>query len=289
MDFTNEREKGKVPISIGTSLAFESLLNIHDDLKHKIPPYLETEVIWINVKTLFRNLWGAIPRIRHDLVSDMQLAEALIFEMEMIRDVCRNECRGLEVVYYLPNYFGLGTINNEVLLRMDNTELQKNYTKRMIRTLEIVLKRYNQGMDINNVSDRNHMIRIYNNQITDRETRKTFIISSYAYDLTAYRKFSNLKLLETHTGAIKGRELWYTKYENHSAVPPMPFRLDLLTILGDKTLFRTKVPKLRQTIIELAKANRWTPLTTTDKIRMNIGSIKDYQIRHRLLDVITGM
>lgn len=82
MDFTNEREKGKVPISIGTSLAFESLLNIHDDLKHKIPPYLETEVIWINVKTLFRNLWGAIPRIRHDLVSDMQLAEALIFEME---------------------------------------------------------------------------------------------------------------------------------------------------------------------------------------------------------------
>lgn len=69
----------------------------------------------------------------------------------------------------------------------------------------------------------------------------------------------------------------------------MPFRLDLLTILGDKTLFRTKVPKLRQAIIELAKANRWTPLTTTDKIRMNIGSIKDYQIRHRLLDVITGM
>lgn len=289
MDFTNEREKGKVPISIGTSLAFESLLNIHDDLKHKIPPYLETEVIWINVKTLFRNLWGAIPRIRHDLVSDMQLAEALIFEMEMIRDVCRNECRGLEVVYYLPNYFGLSTINNEVLLRMDNTELQKNYTKRMVRTLEIVLKRYNQGMDINNTSDRNHMIRVYNNQITDRETRKTFIISSYAYDLTAYRKFSNLKLLETHTGAIKGRELWYTKYENHSAVPPMPFRLDLLTILGDKTLFRTKVPKFRQTIIELAKANRWTPITTTDKIRANISSVKDYQIRHRLLDVITGM
>lgn len=57
MDFTNEREKGKVPISIGTSLAFESLLNIHDELKHKISPYLETEVIWINVKTLFRNLW----------------------------------------------------------------------------------------------------------------------------------------------------------------------------------------------------------------------------------------
>ncbi|MGN6746827.1 hypothetical protein, partial [Neisseria sp. P0024.S002] len=169
------------------------------------------------------------------------------------------------------------------------TELQKNYTKRMVRTLEIVLKRYNQGMDIKNASDRNHMIRVYNNQITDRETRKTFIISSYAYDLTAYRKFSNLKLLETHTGAIKGRELWYTKYENHSAVPPMPFRLDLLTILGDKTLFRTKVPKFRQTIIELAKANRWTPLTTTDKIRMNIGSIQDYQIRHRLLDVITGM
>ena len=54
-------------------------------------------------------------------------------------------------------------------------------------------------------------------------------------------------------------------------------------------MFRTKVPKFRQTIIELAKENRWTPLTTADKIRANINSVKDYNIRHRLLDVITGM
>ena len=289
MDFTNERERGKIPLSIGTSLAFESLLNIHDDLKHKVEPYRNVEVIWINVKTLFRNLWGAIPRLRHDLVSDMQLAEALMFEIEMIKDVCRNECNGVEVVFYTPNYYDLEHINKEVLLKLDNTELQKNYTKRMLNTLQIVLKKYNAHLNPDIPSDKKQMIRIFKNQITDRETRKAFIITSYAYDLTAYRKFSNLKLLETHTGAIKGRELWYTKYENHNAIPPMPFRLDLLTILGDKTLFRTKVPKFRQTIIELAKEHRWTPLTTADKIRYNINSVKDYQIRHRLLDVITGM
>ena len=45
----NERERGQIPLSIATSLAFESLLNIHEEIKHEKPIYLENKCIYINV------------------------------------------------------------------------------------------------------------------------------------------------------------------------------------------------------------------------------------------------
>lgn len=287
MDIVNERERGKLPLSIGTSLAFESLLGIHDEVKHNKPLLdLGYQVIWINIKTLYRNLYHAVEYDRVGMASDVHFIRAMHREMETIRDICSNEAKGIIPVFYSSDYRGLEKINPEVLLRMDNTDLQKTFTRRMSICLKEVIEEVNQDTDL---TDPNR-IKIFDNKITEFENRKTIMVTSYPYDLTSHRKFNQLALLETHTGALKERDKWYTKYQVSGQLkanmPEMPFRLDFLTLFGDNSLFRCKVQKFKTTLIDLAKRDKWTPITSTDAIRSSIGTIKDHQIRIRLLATI---
>lgn len=284
----NERERGQIPLSIATSLAFESLLNIHEEIKHEKPIYLENKCIYINVKTLYRNLYYSMKREDVDRTSDKDLYLALVSEIELIKDICRNECQGLDYLFYLPNYQGLESINNEVLLRTDNTSLQKTFTNRMTNSLSLLLKQYNEGItDSKQLSNEN--IHIFKNKITKMDNRKVLMLSHYTYDLVAFRNFNRLLLLESHTGHVKGRDMWYTKYYNGNKLPEMPFRLDLLTILGDSTLFRCNVPAFRRTLVDLATEYNWSSITTATKIRENLKTIKNHEIRERLLACISGM
>ena len=72
--FTLEsREKGQLPISIASSLAIESALGImeSDEPGYKppaSPPLLDYDAIWINLRTLFRNLHGSMNRVDADKV-----------------------------------------------------------------------------------------------------------------------------------------------------------------------------------------------------------------------------
>ena len=291
MDYVIERERGKIPLSIGTSLAFESLIGIHDEVTHQPPLFEDNKVIYVNVKTLFRNLYGAINREHVDLTSDRQLATALMQEIDLIKDVCRNEAKGLDVVFYLPNYIKLDNINREVLLRLYNTSLQKKFTDRMTNTLRIVVSKHNDILrePTEGQVDTSDLIRVYDNKITDNDNRNAIIFTNYAYDLVSFRKFRRLILLESHTGKVKDRTEWYTKYYNGSTLPPMPLREDLLTILGDSTLFRCKVSAFKREIVRLAIERNWTPITTTSKIKEDISTIKNHEIRIRLLNCITGL
>jgi PHIKZ066 len=282
MNYVNERERGQLPLSIGTSLAFESMLNTSEIIKHDKPLYVGNGKVWINIKTLYRNIYGSVHRENIDRTSDSQFADAMFSEIDLIKDICREEANGIEPVFYCPNYVKIDNFNNETLLRLDNTSLQQTYTKRMTNCLKIVLPEFNKSKELTNPN----RIRIYDNFIEDIENQNTLMITHYAFDLLSFRKFKNLTLLETHTGKAKGRELWYTKYYNGKDLPELPFRLDLLTLLGDGTLFRNKVPKFKKEIIRMAKDYHWSSITTTDKIRHNISDIKDHQIRMRLLSCI---
>jgi hypothetical protein len=44
--------------------------------------------------------------------------------------------------------------------------------------------------------------------------------------------------------------------------------------------------KYRRVVLELAKSDRWTPITTVAKIRAGLSSIKDSNIREDLLKVL---
>ena len=56
-----ERELGNIPVSIATALAIDGLYNRHPDLK-PMPklPASKAKIIYLNARTLFRNIHGAI-------------------------------------------------------------------------------------------------------------------------------------------------------------------------------------------------------------------------------------
>lgn len=284
MDRLNQRERGKLPLSIGTSLAFETLIGINDNIRYKNPPLQDNDVIWINVKTLFRNIYQSIKADEAMLCSPVDYSNTLIEEIEFIKEFCRIEGNGIKYQFYCPNYRQLDKLTDEVLLRLDNSDKQKHQTKMMTESIRLILSHYNGSS-----ANKEDLILIYDNVITDTVPAKALIFTSYALDLTAFRKFNRLLLMESHTGKIKSRDEWYTKYYNGSKLPPMPFRLDLLTILGDSSLFRNKTPALKREIIHLAETNNWTPITTASKIRDNAREIKNPLLKEKLLSTVKGI
>ena len=276
----NDRPKGQFPLSIGTSLAIESLLGVHSEIHHPSNPLSHFDVLYVNLRTLFRNIYTSFSSKEALMLSDNQLIETLFDELSIIDDVLKSETN-MALRIFAPQYTKL-EMTPEVLLRLDNTELQKIYTKRMVNVTRKVIASYNQPT---NPVD-NHIL-IPQNLLKDKDYRRTLMMTNFALDLCARRQFKNLALLETHTGKIKPYRLWYTKYYNGNKLPEMPFRLDLLTIMGDTTLYRNKNSKIRDTVIEIAKEKRWTPVTTTEKILSNFREIKNPAIRTRLLNTIS--
>lgn len=278
-----ERERGKTNTSIGTSLALESALNIHDDIRHQKMPLLEFEELWINIKTLFRNLYGAVAREYHDILNGHDVAKELIAEMEIIKDICRNDAQSIKPIFYVCDYSGLENTTSETLMRMDNTPLQKAQTELLRDTLNY-LSSYFQNQD------QGTEILKFKNKITMLHNKPSaLMLSHYAYDLTSWREFRKLILLESHTGALKGMTQWYTKYYNGRDMVNIPFRLDLLTLLGDQTLFRNKTSAVKREILRMAVDDKWSSITTASKIRAGAKEIKNHVVRDKILSSIIGM
>lgn len=61
---------------------------------------------------------------------------------------------------------------------------------------------------------------------------------------------------------------------------PLPFINFTVSLFGDNNqLLQAQPLKLRRTILEIAERDRWSAITTLDKIRLGIKSIEDPALR----------
>lgn len=260
----SERVIGQYPLSIATSLAIEGAMGIHpdkpDQTKKLLPNY---EVVWVNLKTIFRNLYNAIDRSVVQDVKPQDFVDAFTSEIDQLKSVIHVETASkTDVVLYVSDYAGMDQKYRHAILRGDQTPLQQQYSKLMVYTIAQYLKTHG------------HDVKRYTLKITDAEPRRALILTHYAFDLLAPR-MPNLSLLESHTGTIKDKHQWYTKYLNGRELVHIPFREDMLQVFGDNEHFRPMKPSIRKQILELAEQYRWTQVTTTDKIRAGIDHLKD--------------
>jgi hypothetical protein len=51
----------------------------------------------------------------------------------------------------------------------------------------------------------------------------------------------------------------------------LPFHRKLLMIFGDRYLIKPMAGKIREAILECADKRHWTPLTTEDKVKLDLG------------------
>ncbi len=264
-----ERALGQFPLSVATSLALESVCGIHPDHSFPEPPINDYREFWINVKTLFRNLVGALEKGDSQSALPVPMAETLIEEMETIKQIVAEYSSGrCAVVFYISNYEGMEKKYPRATLRMDNTQKQKFMTATYVKVIEALNKIHPE-----------HGILLFKLKLEPKKFPRALILTHIAYDLVSYPGFEKLTLVESHTGAIKDRDRWYTKYYNGREIPNIPFREDLLQVFGDSETFRPMAPAVKKDMIDLATKFRWSSITTRDKILFSIETLTNPYLR----------
>ncbi len=270
----SERTMSAFMLSIGTSLSMESLFTGTQppyDPDRPIPNVIDIrnyDELWINVFTLFRNIVSSIPSSKLATLLPDEIAYVLSEEVDLIKDIVNMHTSGaVKVVFYSSSYQDLKSKYKHAILRSDNTEKQKRMTDLLRETVGIYYKTH----------PLNDNFKHYKLHIDEpnSNTKKILLLSNYAFDLLSYKKFSKMDLLESHTGILKERPKWNTKYSDGKNLVRLPFNACFLQVFGDSQTFHAMDKTLRQDILELSEVNKWNPLTTDERVRFNISSLKN--------------
>ena len=274
--FTEKMERGQYPVNIATSLALESLMDIHPEVRHAVPPFQNYDEYWLNTRTLYRNVVGAFNADINILLMPEAIAELMQDEWEVIKKIIHEKTR-MQPVLYLCNYKQLYTrYKQHTVFRSDTTPKQNAERRRMTQAIEQFLK--DVGEDY---------VKMFDTDIKPENKQGRFIMQSHiAVDLLSKKHFDDLDLLESHTGAIKNQSLWYTKFANGKELSMIPFNHYFLRIFGDKEFFGPKDGALRKDIVEIATKYKWGPLTTDARVRMGLESLKNPYFRAVVKDMM---
>lgn len=271
------REKGQIPVSIGTSLALEGAAGIYPDRENQINAFEKPpSELWINIRTVFRNLHGALksedrlsvlpPALHVGMIEDMTAVEAAVSRLSDGRT---------RVVYYGNNYTGLPSKYPRAQIKEPKTPLQKSYVSLEVTTLKMLHgERGSQD------------IRYFGIPITGTNP-DAWMITHLPIDLLSKPNFKSLTLLESHTGVLKSSFLWYTKLTNGKDLPNIPFGAFALQIFGDGGHYFNPMAKvIKDEVLRLADEFKWNATTTKDRLVLSIKSIKDPMTKTFLLSLV---
>ena len=264
------RRMGQFPLSIATSIAFESMYNMDPAPdasefvrrpRGGVAPIKRFKELWINLRTLLRNIDGAIdPEVNNDaapidyykaLVSEIQTIHHLIGEMADDERPMLN--------FYTKTYKSLSTKWPHALFRDVTAPKMIIYAKIENLTMEYLTRDIGDGILNSGV------VHIADCNLNLKGTAA--LLSHFPVDLLMTRGGHFKWLVESHTGAIKEREEWNTKLRDGKKYPRVPFDRAMIQIFGDNT--NTLAPQtlqIRRKLGELSEKYKWSPLTTKDRI-----------------------
>lgn len=275
--FTEKMERGQFPVNIPTSLALESLMNIHPERTWDQAPHTNYEHFWLNLRTLYRNICSSYTSDINLLLTPGVIAELLQDEWEAVKSILASRTK-IQPVLYLCNYKAIYTrYRQHSVFKKDLTQKQQDDRERMEKSISQFLKDvgpdYVQGFDTDIEPEH-------------KGSGKYLFQTHIAFDLLSWRYFEDMDLLESHTGAIKNRSLWYTKYNNGKDLSMIPFTQYFLRVFGDREFFSPKDAELRKAIVDLANQYNWNSLTTDARVRLNLDQLKNPFFRAVLKDMM---
>lgn len=270
--FTGEfhRETGEFGLSIPTDLAVMGAFGSHPDHPVDRSPIEGYTTLWVNLATLIRNAYrsfdpNALRRIEPSHVveavkEDMELLPA-IFEQMVTHDP------HFTVVFYHNSYRRIGLNLPQAIPRQLKTNNQRFVQQFLNTALERLLK------------DREGKFKSFDFNIKG-EQKKTLMLSHQPVDLLSHRSFLELALLESHTGVVKPRDRWHSKFSSKDNHRRIPFDKGMIQLFGDGNNMLSMYPtKVRRKVLEIAERNKWTYLTTKDKILVSIGRAREPELK----------
>jgi hypothetical protein len=254
----SQREVGStIPVSIPTASALEAVTEW-------------PQAIWINTRTLIRNLLSSMETATRDQLRSLDIYAVIKIEMELIQRVVGELSKGVtEVTFYCCNYSDLSIVLPNAIPRKVNTDLQLHLLKLEMDVLKSLIK--------------DGVIKEFKTKL-DGKDKDVLILTHHCLDLLWSNTFRKLRLLESHTGTVKTKTQWHTKLTNGKELPEMPFNKFTVQVFGDNNVVLSQSDrKLRAIVVNMATENRWSSVTTMEKIRFNINGLKDHFAKTVLL------
>lgn len=273
------RTLGHFPLSIGTSLAVQEVLGFKTDENGKVTqvkhqPSRDYREIWINIRTVLRNLLGAIEGDLYHSVSETEMATALVEELSQIQYIFGTYDSTIEPHMYLCQYRDFKREYPAALIRERTTPKQLLYDDYE----RVVLKEFERLL-----ATTPGAYQQFPSFFTPKSGRDALLVSHHAVDLLGWLHFRKLALLESHTGAIKERFEWSSKFASSRDGVNLPFNRLTLQVFGDSTHFKPQPLGIRRAVLEAAKQFRWTAMTSREMVRNGVSRMANKDISKHLL------
>lgn len=261
-----DRKIGFYPISIATSLAFEGLFLTGDyddgspDKTLKVKEKVDGKVLYVNIRTLFRNAYNAFPSETHPTLLLKPIIESLIEDILGIKQTLKQESP-LKVVFYFCNYKSidkeLGKLNyynrGEVSKETKSTPKQVMY----LNLENDVFK------NIDHIEEQCG-VEIEEFDFYLESDDPIIVLTHIPIDLLSASKVPSLLLLESHTGKLKGLSEWGTKL--NTKPKNVPFNKMTLSLFGDGVVIAPQPTAFRKAILKLGEKYKWDHRTSAIQI-----------------------
>lgn len=241
------------PVSIPTGLALETLFTpIIDSIDpertvNNLPDLSVYTLYAFNVSTLMRNILSTFTAEQIANVPLEPFYEILSDEVEFLKGFFDNNNVRIEFYINTYSYFKKAYPDN---LRKANSDKQK----RLDTITNYCLNKAKQNLPITSFSK----------DVYYEKSDRVLIFTHVPADLLSYGRFTVMDLLESHTGKIKTRKEWNSKYFPipNKDMSILPFMEYLLVTFGDKVMFAPESLKKREEVYESLKKRNVNPLTT---------------------------
>ena len=271
-DYVPDKKDGKFPVSIGTSLAIETLFGLNENVPPTDPlPYTQYSSLYVNIRTLVRNLVGAVRKELKEEWTQQRIYQELYDELLNLPDVIERQSHGkLDLYIYFLDYRSIARKYPNALLKP-----QKSLSSIKSESLEqYVFARLKQ-------EEGDRAVSVFHGDLSfpiDRGKR-SLVMTHLPTDLLDYCNTNVLDLLESHTGAIKDSRHWYTKLSNGKELDRIAFNPLTIQIFGDGKTFVGLPSTQRKAVIEFAKENRWNQMTGERLMRKQLERLPDTELR----------
>ena len=271
------RTLGHFPISIATSLALEVGYGTGTAPEEKpttVNELANYDGIWINLRTMARNIFNAVATTQKDDVTYKDIAAALDQEMTSLNEIAQSNGGGKQFIYYHCSHNSIGKKLRHAQFRDPATFKQKHQaevtSEGIVKFLKMIRHREKDLQKNSEHKDYKSPVLEFDLDVKPDSKENIVLLSHHMLDFLHYAKFKQLTLLESHTGALKGRDRWYTKFCNGRELNFVPFNAATLQIFGDTEMFKPFKSEARDDILKIAADRNWNPATTDERFLLGM-------------------
>lgn len=251
------------PLSIGTSIALERIFDpiqpVYDETRIAPDPINRQEytVYAFNIETLLRNLTSSIKFGDLLTISKREVYDALLEEVQFLIGFFGSN--DIQIKPYVNTYAFIRAAYPPDTIRKASTEKQYFLDDMNKYCLDKIAKE--DG------------VKIFSKDIRFNAEDSVLLLSHIPFDLLSYVNFTRLDLLESHTGTIKKRQHWNSKY---LPIPGkdmtiLPFMEYLLSIFGDHVTFKPAPIQKRIELYDAMVKRGVHPLTSELTMKFMFG------------------